>query len=261
MAIFSHCLTICSLTVLLVGRCTLPSIPNEGGDTVSIPSNLEIPAYGTEEHIIEYNGFTVSYNHTTLVPDWVAYELTAEELEVKYDSRSSNFSRDPNLRGKQASREDYSHSGWDKGHMAPKADLRWSEQSYWQSHYFTNICPQDHKLNGGDWNTLEKTVRHWAKKYGRVWVVCGPVFDSCRYGTIGQARVHVPDAFFKALLIHDRNGYHAVAYVMPNEGKHHSLRHYICSVDQLEELIGRDLFPALEDETEALVEASVDWVD
>ena len=198
MAIFSHCLTICSLTVLLVGRCTLPSIPNEGGDTVSIPSNLEIPAYGTEEHIIEYNGFTVSYNHTTLVPDWVAYELTAEELEVKYDSRSSNFSRDPNLRGKQASREDYSHSGWDKGHMAPKADLRWSEQSYWQSHYFPNICPQNHLLNGGDWNALEKAVRRWAKQYGRVWIVCGPVFDSCRYGTIGQAQVHVPDAFFKA---------------------------------------------------------------
>ena len=261
MAIFSHCLTICSLTVLLVGRCTLPSIPNEGGDTVSIPSNLEIPAYGTEEHIIEYNGFTVSYNHTTLVPDWVAYELTAEELEVKYDSRSSNFSRDPNLRGKQASREDYSHSGWDKGHMAPKADLRWSEQSYWQSHYFPNICPQNHQLNGGDWNTLEKTVRRWAKQYGRVWIVCGPVFDSCRYGTIGQAQVHVPDAFFKALLIHDGKSYRAVAYIMPNEGKHHPLRHYACSVDQLEALIDRDLFPALDDETEASVEASVKGID
>ena len=203
MAIFSHCLTICSLTVLLVGRCTLPSIPNEGGDTVSIPSNLEIPAYGTEEHIIEYNGFTVSYNHTTLVPDWVAYELTAEELEVKYDSRSSNFSRDPNLRGKQASREDYSHSGWDKGHMAPKADLRWSEQSYWQSHYFPNICPQNHLLNGGDWNALEKAVRRWAKQYGRVWIVCGPVFDSCRYGTIGQAQTGSED-FVELCLWYDQ---------------------------------------------------------
>jgi DNA/RNA endonuclease G (NUC1) len=71
----------------------------------------------------------------------------------------------------------------------------------------------------------------------------------------------VPDAFFKALLIHDGKEYRAVAYIMPNEGKHHPLRHYACSVDQLEELIGRDLFPALDDETEASVEASVKGID
>ena len=174
------------IATTLLSTCGATMAPPATGDSTGHPARLETPAYDTDEHIIEYNGFTVSYNHTTLVPNWVAYELTAEELEVKYDSRSSNFSRDPNLRGKQASREDYSHSGWDKGHMAPKADLRWSEQSYWQSHYFPNICPQNHQLNGGDWNTLEKTVRRWAKQYGRVWIVCGPVFDSCRYGTIGQ---------------------------------------------------------------------------
>ena len=222
------------IATTLLSTCGATMAPPATGDSTDHPARLETPAYDSEEHIIEYNGFTVSYNHTTLVPNWVAYELTAEELEVKYDSRSSNFSRDPNLRGKQASREDYSHSGWDKGHMAPKADLRWSEQSYWQSHYFPNICPQNHQLNGGDWNTLEKTVRRWAKQ---------------------------PDAFFKALLVHDGKGYRAVAYIMPNEGKHHPLRHYACSVDQLEELIGRDLFPALDDETEASVEASVKGID
>lgn len=253
-------LLISLLTAWTVAACTPTATPE--GDTVQQhPAHLETPAFTGDEHIIEYNGFTVSYNHTTLVPDWVAYELTAEELEVKYDNKSSSFSRDMNLKGKQASREDYSHSGWDKGHMAPKADLRWSEQSYWQSHYFTNICPQDHKLNGGDWNALENAVRRWAKQYGRVWILCGPVFDSCRYGTIGNAQVHVPDAFFKAILLYDGKNYRAAAYIMPNEGKHHPLRHYVHSVDQLEELIGRDLFPALDDETEALVEASVDWVD
>ena len=166
------------------------------GDTSVAVQRLEYPDYADTEHIVEYSGFTVSYNHTTLVPDWVAYELTADELVVRYSSKSSNFSRDPSLKGRQASREDYSRSGWDKGHMAPKADLRWSERSYWESHYFTNVCPQNHQLNGGDWNSLENTVRRWAKKYGRVWVVCGPVFDSCRYGTIGDAGVQVPDAFF-----------------------------------------------------------------
>ena len=122
-------------TLSLLNGCSLPDTSFEGGDTLSTPSDLEIPYYEAGEHIVHYEGFTVSYNHTTLVPNWVAYELTASELNGQYDTRSSNFSRDPNLKGKQASREDYSHSGWDKGHMCPKADLRWSEQAYWQSHY------------------------------------------------------------------------------------------------------------------------------
>ena len=81
MAIFSHCLTICSLTVLLVGRCTLPSIPNEGGDTVSIPSNLEIPAYGTEEHIIEYNGFHIRVQRPKSYTWHLNTQIQDEDLE------------------------------------------------------------------------------------------------------------------------------------------------------------------------------------
>lgn len=207
---------------------------------------LELPAYSADEDVISYSGFTVSYNHSTLIPDWVAYKLTADELETRYTSQSSSFSKDMNIRGRQASREDYSHSGWDKGHMAPKADMRWSEKSYWESFYFTNICPQNHELNGGDWNTLENKIRGWAEKYGRVYVVCGPIVGQGSYGTIGRARVQVPDAFFKALLVPDDGSFKSVAFVFPNNGKHHRLAEYECSVDELETLIGRNLFAALD---------------
>ncbi len=220
---------------------------------------LEVPSCGDGEHVLAYEGFTVSYNHNTLVPDWVAYELLDSELNGAYDTKSSNFSRDPNLEGCQASREDYSHSGWDRGHMAPKADMRWSSAAYWQSHYFTNICPQNHKLNAGDWNSLERKVRNLAKEYGRVWVICGPIFTTGEFGTIGQAKVHVPDKFFKALLIKDGGDYSAIAYVMPNKGGHHSLKTYACSVDELEKMIGRDLFCQLDDAIEQEVESAVDW--
>lgn len=254
--LLAFCLFLSTLSIPLLSTCS-GVVPDGGQDSVSTPDCLECPAYTTDEHIVEYSGFVVSYNHQTLVPNWVAYELTADELEVRYSSKSSNFSRDPQLKGRQASREDYSHSGWDKGHMAPKADMRWSERSYWESHYFTNICPQNHQLNGGDWNRLEQAVRRWAKRYGRVWVVCGPVFDSCRYGTIGKADVQIPDAFFKAVLFPVEGGFGAVAYVMPNDGTHHSLNHYWMTVDQLEQLTGKDFFPALDDQTEAAVESAV----
>ena len=87
--------------------------------------------------------------------------------------------------------------------------------------------------------------------------VCGPVFDSCRYGTIGKADVQIPDAFFKAVLFPVEGGFGAVAYVMPNDGTHHSLNHYRMTVDQLEQLTGKDFFPALDDQTEAAVESAV----
>ena len=259
MTLFSHYLAYCSLISLLVGSCSFPAARTEADSTDSFPSSLELPNYGNGEDIICYEGFTVSYNHSTLIPNWVAYQLTADELDGYYNNKSSIFSRDPNLKGRQASREDYSHSGWDKGHMCPKADLRWSEKAYWQSHYFPNICPQNHNLNGGDWNSLEKSVRRWAKRYGCVWVVCGPVIDSCRYGTIGDAMVQVPDAFFKAVLVHDGFSFHAVAFVMPNRSGHQSLRRYACTVDQLESILDRNLFPALDDDVEASVEASSNW--
>ena len=213
MTLISHCLATCSLIIVLVGSCSLPDSLNGSGDSVVVPPNLEIPAYDAEEHIIDYEGFTVSYNHTTLVPNWVAYELTATELNGYYDTKSSNFSRDPNSKGKQASREDYSRTGWDKGHMCPKADLRWSEKAYWESHYFPNICPQNHDLNRYDWNTLEKRVRSLAGRYDTVWVVCGPIFEKKEFGTIGDANVQVPDYFFKALLICTADGFSSVAFV------------------------------------------------
>lgn len=249
----------------LTTSCTLPGSNETGTQEESCVSlqtlreQLELPAYSDEEDLVRYDGFVSSYNHTTLVPNWVAYELTSDELNGSYDTKSSSFSRDPNVKGRQASREDYSHSGWDKGHMAPKADMRWSEKAYWQSHYFPNICPQNHELNRYDWNTLEKSVRHWARQYGTVWVVCGPIFEKGEFGKIGDAGVQVPDYFFKALLIRDGDSYSAIAYVMHNDARHHKLADYACTVNDLEERIGRDLFPALDDTVEEQIEGAIDW--
>ena len=246
-----HLLSILPLLALFSACRFSPSSP-------VVLADLELPAVTPSDDTIRYSGFTSSYNHTTLIPDWVAYELTAKELQPVYTSQSSSFSMDLNLRGPQAMREDYSRSGWDRGHLAPKADMRWSERSYWESHYFTNVCPQNHDLNAGDWNTLEKSVRQWARQYGRIYVVCGPVITSGSYGTIGRNRVQVPDAFFKALLVPSRSGYSAVAFLLPNSATHHRLAHYAMTIDSLETIIGRNLFVALDDAGYESVESEID---
>jgi endonuclease G len=234
---------------LLCTSCSLNAdysqMPTLSSDT-TITEPIELPSHSTDEDIITYSGFTTSYNHKNLIPNWVAYERTSEELEPVYTDQCSTFSMDFSVKGRQASREDYSHSGWDKGHMAPKADLRWSEDAFWESYYFTNVCPQDHELNAGDWNTLEKKVRSWAREFGSVYIVCGPIIENGTYGTIGQKKVVIPDKFFKAVVVPTNGTYTAIAFIMPNNGQHHKLSEYACSVDELEDLIGRNLFYALD---------------
>lgn len=220
------------------------------------PNNLEFPEPVDGEDVITYCGFTSSYNHVTLIPNWVAYELTANEVAGQCSYKPS-FSWDPNLKGSQASREDYSNSGWDKGHMAPRADMKWSEQSLIESYYFTNVCPQNHEMNAYDWCSIEKLTRRMASAYGSVYVICGPIITNNKYGTIGGGHVMVPDAFFKALLIYVDNEYHSIAFVVPNEPDRHPVEEYVCSVDELETMIGMNLFFNLDDDIEEIVESTV----
>ena len=146
---------------------------------------LELPELNPTDRIVEYTGYVSSYNTETLIPDWVAYELTAEETEGTLSRDDRMFSMDRNFKGRQAMREDYYDSGWTKGHMAPAADLAWDEKAMDESFYFMNVCPQKEYLNKKDWQYLEKQVRSWARRYGKVWVITGPIIGKNIYGTIG----------------------------------------------------------------------------
>lgn len=219
-------------------------------------ASYEIPALKKSDKVIVYEGFTLSYNPKTLLPNWVAYELTSSEVDGTYP-RVSGFSMDLDYKGRQAMREDYSSTGWDKGHMAPAADMKWSRTAMYESFFLTNICPQDHELNGNDWLTLEKLGREWAKRFGSVYIVCGPIVGNNYYGTIGDNKVVVPDAFFKAFLVVEEHRYHAIAFVMQNESKHHRIQEYAMTVNELEDLIGLDLFSNIDDSIEEMIESDL----
>ena len=216
------------------------------------PAGLELPSYTDDEDIIVHLGYTASYNHVSLCPDWVAWELTAEEANGQNDGQYS-FSRDPDVRFPKASREDYSRSGFDKGHMAPRADMRWSCQALEESYYFTNICPQDHEMNSQAWRKIEELTRRLAKRYGSVFIVCGPIFGGDNPRKIGG--VSVPNAFFKALAVSTANGYRTVGFLVDNNPQSFSPRHYAVSVDSVEAVVGRNLFPLVDEEAEAVF----DW--
>lgn len=226
----------------------------DAGGTVK----MEIPSHKENDCIIEYNGYTVSYDESSLIPTWVAYELTAEEANGTIGRSGKNFRQDDKAKVMQADNFDYRGSGWSRGHMAPAGDFKWDDGAMWDTFYYTNCCPQDEKLNNGSWNVLENRVRTWARQFGSVYVVTGPIIGQNQGGRIGAHGVVVPDAFFKALLVYSNEAYHGVAFVMFNNSTSQRLPDSYLSINDLEKLSGLDFFPYLDDSVEETVEDAVD---
>ena len=222
---------------------------------------LKLPQITAEDDIVNHIGFCASYNHNTLCPNWVAYELTDEEVNGTCKGKQS-FQWDPILKGKRSNREDYKNDeDWDKGHMAPKADMKWSVQAYEESFYLTNICPQNHSFNAGIWNSLEKLVRRVAIQYGRAYIIVGPIIGDCINGTLGESKVYIPDKFFKAIIVPKNNIYSGIAFVMDNSPINGTMRSCAMSIDSLETILNRDLFVALDDKIEPIVESQIIYSD
>lgn len=217
-------------------------------------ARLELPAIESDDYLIEYQGYVSSYDALSKTPEWVAYELTKDETYGDAVRDGKFFSPDERVLLPQADDYDYRGSGWTRGHLAPAADFRWSDDAMWETFHFTNCCPQDEELNNGMWNTLEKKCRTWARRFGKVYIVTGPIIGENRYGTIGDSRVIIPDAFFKAVMVNDGERWQSIAFVMQNRSYNDNMQRCAMSVDELEELTGYDFFAAMDDAVEADVE-------
>lgn len=226
--------------------------------SVKPSDKLEIPVALTKrnERILKRSGYTASYNSFYKTPNWVAWELTRRETKGK-NVRINRFSPDPDLPEPRVTHADYTRSGYDRGHMAPAADMKWSQQAMQESFYMSNVCPQNQKLNRDDWNDLEETCRLWAKKYGAVYIACGPIYDQKQPKRIGEHKVAVPDRFFKVVLINDAKNPVAMGFIFPNAAHHQKLEKYMYSVDAVEKITGLDFFSPLPDSTEKRIEAVV----
>ena len=211
---------------------------------------------GTPEKILRRRGYITSYNSYTKLPNWVAWELNAERL-VERESRTDDFLPDPDLPPAEAvTTDDYKRSGWDRGHMCPAGDNRWNWRAMQESFYMTNICPQHHNLNRGDWKELEEACRAWAQCEESIYIVCGPVFYNQKHRTIGREHiVTVPEAFFKVVLCTGAPQPKAIGFIFKNTAGNNRLDKYVNSVDEVERITGIDFFPVLPDDVERRVEA------
>lgn len=218
--------------------------------------NLELPARskGGDEIVLHRKGYTVSYDKQRKTPRWVAWHLTANHAQGDVERHENLFHDDLDVPSPRATDNDYYNSGYDRGHMCPAGDNKWSRDAMNETFLFTNICPQVHGLNAGAWNDLELACRSWARKYGDVYIACGPIYEGTPR-TIGRNRVAVPTAFFKVILCMCGQGApKSIGFIYPNASTSRKMFSYAMSVDEVERRTGIDFFTNLEDNTEEQVE-------
>ena len=143
------------------------------------------PLSSISELIIKKKAYIVSYNKDTKIPNWVAWRLTGVHSDGPV-GRSNSFYEDEEVPLPRATSEDYRGSGWSRGHMCPAGDNKWSETAMYESFSLVNVCPQNANLNSGLWNSIEIDCRRWARHFGAVYIVCGPVFLNRKHETIGS---------------------------------------------------------------------------
>jgi endonuclease G len=208
--------------------------------------------------MLKRSAYTLLYNKELRLPLWVSWHLTREHVKTVVANRKGmKFEEDYDVPAPRATNLDYVNSGYDRGHMCPAGDNKWSYEALTESFLYTNCCPQLHSLNGGDWNTLENRCRNWAVKYGDVYIVCGPLLLNKKHKTLGKNKVVVPEAFYKVVLcLGDRPK--AIGFIYRNEATKKNITEYVNTVDQVERITKLDFFAFLDDETENEIESNAD---
>lgn len=229
-------------------------VPNEELARIVNQRDFFLPALGSNDQLVRRVGYTLKYVEKYELPAWVAYVLQEDQIQGG-EERENAFMPDPVVQSGTAVSADYTHSGYDRGHMAPAGDFKNSYQVMKETFYLSNICPQEPQFNRGIWLELEKMVRVWAYKYQRIYVVTGPVLEP-GLSTIGRLnKVSVPKQFYKVILYVKPPYIKGIGFLLKNEPSSRPLSTFVVPIDKIESLTGVDFFPRLPDTIERKVEA------
>lgn len=192
--------------------------------------------------VLKYFGFHLSYNEEFEQANWTAYILTREMVEKGQFERKDNFRADTNISTFSASLADYRKSGFDRGHLVPAADMKWSEQAMSESFLMSNISPQVPGFNRNLWKKLETTVRKWAIENDSLYIITGPVLTGIDQ-FIGKNKVGVPHAYFKLIIDISAPDYKGISFLIENKPSKRGVFNYALSIDSLEVILNYDFFP------------------
>lgn len=226
---------------------------------------LGYPRLDAGDTVIVHPGHALVWNDRYKVPKWTAHLILPDIMEGNL-ARIDTFLPDPLVKTNTALITSYWYSGYDRGHMVPSADMRWSQDALKATYYYTNVAPQKPEMNRGTWADLEDWMRRYVHYSGhRVYVVTAPIpGDGMPLLNKPQAEadVYAPPLFLKAMVDLDAPVKKGIAFLMRNGLNDQGLLSYAVSIDTVEALSGLDLFPALDDTLENRLESrynTQDW--
>ena len=203
--------------------------------------------------VIHYKYYSVSYCDENKISEWSIHNVSKESLKGTAP-RQKSFTLDDKGRG--ATSDDYRHSGYDRGHLVPAADMKLTETSSREVAYMTNMTPQQPVFNRGIWLFLESKLREktieWANDKANLTIISG------QFGKIAEIgwkknKIPIPQYFYK--IAFDITENRAIAFLIPNKkGRWKKLENYVVSISYLEKLTGIDFFYKLDSFTQFQLE-------
>jgi endonuclease G len=193
-----------------------------------------------------FSEYAVLHSGVTRTPLWASEHLTYNELLMDID-RKDNFHAEQSLpEDERAELADYAGSGYDRGHLAPAADMP-SVEAMSESFSLANMTPQNPTNNRGLWSSIEAKTRNLAKERGELFVVSGAIFAGSSIKRLNN-RVFVPTSYFKA--IYDANTGESGAYWVANDA---NKNYKMLSINELVQTAGIDPFPSISESSKNTV--------
>jgi endonuclease G len=220
----------------------------------------------SDDVLLDRGAYVASYNPKHRGPNWVAWRL--EHADIGPARRRNDFRIDPGLPRSvfHVEPRDYTHSGYERGHMCPSGDRTRDVDQNSITFLMTNMLPQVHELNDGPWKKLEEYERELTGNGGEVvYVVAGGLFTDTQ-PKIGRG-VSVPVATYK-IIVALRAGQTAtqltaetdlIGVIMPNDASvgAHVWSDYLTSVDAIEKATGYDFLSRVAEPIQRVIEARV----
>lgn len=241
--------------------------------TISDMKKVGLPTSNKKLTVVEHNALTIGFNEAFRMASWTFHVLVPDVITGGV-TRTNDFRPDPKLEGKTAVEEDYFITkvrdngsisyegfGFDRGHLAPSADFRWSEKGLSESYFYSNMTPQRPGFNRESWaeveNLLRRIIENNPKRY---FVLTGPVLhDSLPAIEQSVNQIQIPELHYKIIVDMDEKDPKGMAFLMPNKKCENPLFSYIVSIDSVEKVTGLNFFPNLSAEMEQKIESKADY--
>jgi endonuclease G, mitochondrial len=235
-----------------------------------------LPALQPGDEVVMHSAMALVYNEKYEQAKWVAHIVEPDIVDGRI-TRSNDFRPDPMIKTGSTEEVDfflkatasdgtfmYDGFGYDRGHLAPSADFRWSGKALSESYFYSNMSPQKDEFNRELWADLEAKVRGYIfrNKGARLYVVTGPVIDDNPPRVErSPKKVAIPKAFFKILV--DLEHGRGIGFLVPHENSATPLSTFAMTIDAIEQLTGYDFYASLPDDVEAKIESQkvlTDWL-